>query len=202
MHRFAILALCAAPLAVNPALAAGQLPNPKMASGTGEPSGSGLSFALGLGGGVSRLSCPICVREGRNGLSGYVRPGLAVAPSLAVGIEGAGWAKRGDEVDHFLTSLSAVLLYYPRPASGLHFKAGPGLLFYKAWDEGNEAHTKTYGVELGVGYDLRIRPGYSVTPFLNLFATSFGSLRTEDDRRISDQVGISMIQLGLGLTLH
>ena len=164
---------------------------------------SGVWVSTGLGWGSVMPSCPICARERSGGLSGYLRVGGSVTRNVLVGVEGNGWYKGGEDVDQLVGSASVVTLLYPRSDMGLYVKVGLGLTRYEArpTDDDPTAATNTVGVNLGVGYELRALPAVSLVPYLNVVAGSFGSLR-EDDDTLTGDMNVSLVQLGLGVTLH
>ncbi len=170
-----------------------------------EAGGRGLWMGLGVGAGSSMVSCAICRQERRGGPSGYMRIGATVQPSLLVGAEGTVWVHAGEELDQYLGALTLAAYLYPRPGSGFFVKGGLSGLRYAATEDGaardEQASATTVGVNLGVGYEFPVRPGYSVVPFLNLVASSFGSL-SQGGETLAGDLNVTLIQFGLGLTGH
>lgn len=164
----------------------------------------GMWLGLGAGAGSSLVTCAVCIEDREGGPSGYLRIGGTVAPSVLVGGEGTLWVQTGDEQDRLLGSLNGVVLLYPQPGRGFHVKGGLGVLRYQITDgddEDDTARVTSLNVQLGVGYDVPVSPGYSITPFLNVVASSYGSLEQDNDV-LADQVNVTLIQFGIGLSAH
>ena len=192
-----ILCLVVVSLLVAPSLSA-QVP------GAG-PTRRGMWVGVGVGAGSSLVSCAICREDRQGGPSGYIKIGGTVRPALLVGAEGNVWVQGGDELDQYLGALTLAAYLYPRPGSGFFIKGGLSGLRYVASedgaDEGEEATATTMGVNLGLGYEFPVRPGFSLVPFLNLVASSFGSL-SQNGEQLAGDLNVTLIQFGLGLTGH
>lgn len=159
---------------------------------------SGTWFGLGAGLGSSSLSCRICASDRRTGTSVSLRGGLTLNPRVKLGLELGGWA-RFDEVDQLLGTLTSAAYFYPNAAGGWYVKAGPSLSFFSARDsEGTEVGATSYGLLLGAGYEIGIGGETLLVPYLDLAATSFGSL-TSDGREITGGAGVTLVHLGVGL---
>jgi len=158
-----------------------------------------------VGAGSSLVSCAICREDRQGGPSGYIKIGGTIRPAVLLGVEGTVWVQSGEELDQYLGALTGAAYLYPRIGSGFFIKGGLSGLRYVASedgaDEGDEATATTVGVNLGVGYEFRVRPGYSLVPFLNLVASSFGSLSQEGEQLAGD-LNVTLIQFGLGMTGH
>ena len=93
--------------------------------------------------------------------------------------------------------MSFTAYYYPTPASGLFLRGGLGFADYQ--EEGSDASTG-FGVTLGLGYDIRVGPGYSLTPVANF---SFGSVGKAHGSGIDyPSTQENLIQLAVGITWH
>ena len=107
-------------------------------------------------------------------------------------------------ISTLLGALNGIVLLYPRPTSGFHVKGGLGLMRFEITDgddADDTARVTSLGLQLGVGYDLRVSPGYSITPFMNFVASSYGNLE-QDNEILAEQVNVTLIQFGLGLSAH
>jgi hypothetical protein len=164
----------------------------------------GMWLGLGAGAGSSLVTCAVCIEDREGGPSGYLRIGGTVSPSILIGGEGTLWAQTSDDLDKLVGAVNGVVLLYPRPGTGFHVKGGLGVLRFQITDPedaDDTARVTSLGVQLGVGYDLPVSPGYSVTPFLNLVASSYGSLE-QGNEVLADQVNVTLIQFGVGLSAH
>jgi hypothetical protein len=193
LRTLALALLCSALL---PPGASGQAyPDP------GAPDRSGAWFELGLGLGSSSVSCQICVQDRRTGTAALLGGGLNLNQSLRLGVEVSGWA-RFDEVDQIIGSVAPMAFFYPSATRGLFIKAGPSVSFFNARDtEGTEVSSTSFGLVMGGGYEVPLSSGTALTPFLDLVATSFGTL-SSDGRPITGRAGVTLIHLGVGLTFH
>ena len=165
----------------------------------------GLWVGVGIGAGSSMVSCAICREDRRGGPSGYMGIGATLRPALLVGAEGTVWVNATEELDQYLGALTLAAYLYPRTGSGFFVKGGLSGLRYVASEDGaaeaEQATATTVGVNLGVGYEFPVRPGYSMVPFLNVVASSFGRLH-QDGETLARDLNVTLIQFGLGLTGH
>ena len=162
---------------------------------------SGAWFGFGAGLGSQSVSCSICTQDRRVGTAVYLRGGATLNPRVRLGLETTGWA-RFDEVDQFVGSVGLIAHFYPDPGRGLFLKAGPAITFFRAKDdEDTQIGSTSYGLTVGAGYEVPVRPGWSLTPFLDLMASTLGTL-TSEGQSITGRTGVTLIQLGVGLTLH
>ncbi len=192
MRRWIALVALAAALAVQPKAALAQTPY------------RGMWLGLGVGAGSTLVTCAVCIEDREGGPSGYLRLGGTVSPSVLIGGEGTLWVQNGDEVDKLLGALNGVVLLYPQPGRGFHVKGGVGVLRFEISDgpdPEDTARVTSLDVQLGVGYDVPVSPGYSITPFLNFVASSYGSLEQDNDV-LASQVNVTLIQFGIGLSTH
>ena len=127
---------------------------------------SGAWFGFGAGLGSQSVSCSICTQDRRVGTAVYLRGGATLNPKVRLGLEITGWA-RFDEVDQFVGSVGLIAHFYPDPGRGLFVKAGPTVTFFKAKDqEDTQIGSTSFGLTVGAGYEVLVRPGWSLTPFL------------------------------------
>ena len=187
---FAILAL-----GLGTGVAFGQAPAPRS-----NRSGQWLGF--GLGAGVGRVSCAICQTNRHGSVAGYVRAGGTLSRRFLVGLEANGWTHNVDNVDEFLLGVAAQLIHYPNPRKRLYYKAGLGVMMYHADDGPNRIASTAVGPVLGAGYDLPASPSVSFTPFASVFVASLGGEIKFNGDNIRDDVGLMLMQLGVGVTWH
>jgi outer membrane protein with beta-barrel domain len=166
-----------------------------------KPSQNGVWLSAGVGAGWARVACGICAVERRLGPTGYLRVGSNVRNGLLLGAEANLWTRsEGDDDRDWVGNVGAVGYLYPRAEGPLYFKAGVGYMqFQSSENEGNGDSTGSVGVQLGAGYEFRIAPGLHLTNYVNLLASAFGSLRG-DNAQVVDDVGVTLLQIGIGLT--
>jgi Outer membrane protein beta-barrel domain len=163
------------------------------------PSPNGVWVSAGVGSGWARVACGICTADRQVGPTGYLRVGTSITPGLLLGAEANAWTRDNDEEADgrdWTRALSAVAFLYPRPAGSLYVKGGVGYINYHAEPD---VSTGNIGLQLGAGYEFRLGRTYRVNNFVNLLASSFGSLRT-DDAEVVDDVSVTLLQFGVGLT--
>ncbi len=168
-----------------------------------ETTRSGVWLGVGMGLGSAMPTCPICARNREQALSGYFRMGGTVTQRILVGLETNAWYRGGEETDQIIGSASVVSLLYPRDDSGLYVKVGLGLTRFEARPTGDDppVTANTFGVNVGVGYELRATRALSFVPYLNVLTGSFGNLK-EEDRTLTGSMNVSLVQFGIGITTH
>lgn len=162
----------------------------------------GTWVGAGLGGGWTRISCSICQRGRDLGPTGYFRFGTTLRPGLLVGAQLSGWTRRVDEdLRASVGAASASAYMYPNPAGGFYLSGGLGWVHYTAGDDDadRDVSSNLFGLLIGIGYEFRIASGVSATNFVNLHASSFGSLGSEAGS-VADDMSLSLLQVGIGLT--
>jgi hypothetical protein len=166
----------------------------------------GFWFGAALGSGWARLSCDICQRNNRRGLSGTLRLGGGVSRAVLIGAEVAAWRATietgADTVHQSLVAFSAAAFWYPSRHRPLYLKLGVGLVTHRA-DDGTDLITSTaIGPVLGAGYERPVGARLLVTPFINVALGIAGGSLKFNGGRIEDSPGVSLAQLGLGVTWH
>jgi hypothetical protein len=121
---------------------------------------------------------------------------MRVDPRFVVGAEASGWTNNlpEDEVREFIGGIQGVTYFYPRPAPW-YLKAGIGWMGYGAED----VSSKGIGVQLGAGYEFAVPGGLTMSNFVNLAATSFAQLRSEDET-LADEASVTLVQIGVAVT--
>ena len=161
----------------------------------------GLWAGAGIGLGSARLSCEVC-RTGRTGgTAGYLRAGATVTKAILVGLEATGWYKSQNDIDQLLGSLQAVVLLYPRPASGFYLKTGLGISQFSAKDNTDKVSSQALSAQIGLGYEVAMGRGLSIVPYANFLGSTGGDVRFNDT--VSGlSANTSLLQFGVGVTLH
>jgi hypothetical protein len=170
---------CTAPSAL-----VAQLTHPSQAP----PIRQGLWFSGGLGYGSA--SGPNT--DAMGGVSGGLAAGWTLSQRVQVGLGAAGWTKSGPgegggRLRIGIGTLDARIRFYPDPQFGFFFAGGFGLGLIRFSDEnGAFNHTGT-AILGGAGYDIRVAPNVSLTPFANIYA-----VRTSDPRADVGQIGLAL----------
>lgn len=161
----------------------------------------GVWVGAGLGLGSAKLSCDVCRTNRTGGTAAYLRAGATVTRSVLVGLEATGWYKSKNDVDQLLGSLQAVVLLYPRPASGFYLKTGLGISQFSAKDNQDEVSSQALSMQFGVGYEVAMGRGMSIVPYANFLGSTGGDVRFNNT--VSGlSANTSLLQFGVGLTLH
>lgn len=159
-------------------------------------------LGFGVGTGFGRVSCPICQANRKGSISGYVKAGGTLNRRTLLGMEASGWMRSEDGADELMVALAGSVYWYPNSRKRLFYKAGLGVMHYKTDDGPNRLTSTAFGPQLGAGYDMPISPSVSVTPFANWLVASLGGELTFNGDRFRDDVGLMLIQLGVGVTWH
>lgn len=163
---------------------------------------SGQWMGFGVGGGFGRVSCAICEANRHGSVSGYVRGGGTLNRRLLLGLEVNGWTRREDNVDEFLLGVSAAVYWYPNPQRRLYYKGGLGVMLYQIDDGPGRLSSAALGPSVGAGYDMPLSGSVSLTPFANWMLASLGGKIKFNGSTARNDVGLMLVQLGVGLTWH
>ena len=166
----------------------------------------GFWFGAALGTGWARVSCDICQGTNRGGLSGVLRLGGGVSRAVLIGAEVAAWwttiEGASDTVHQSLAAFGAAAYWYPSGRRPLYLKLGLDFVTHRA-DDGTDVITSTaIGPQFGAGYEWPVSPHLLVSPFINVaFGIVGGSLKFNGGK-IQGSPGVSLAQLGVGITWH
>jgi hypothetical protein len=166
----------------------------------------GFTVSFGLGAGSAGFSYEGSSSEERlTGPSGYLRIGGAVTPNLVIAGETHGWTYSKEGVTSRVGYLTAVAQWYPQTSGGFHLLGGLGMGMI---DEEDSDPTLGYALEsvgvaaqFGLGYDVRISRGFSLTPYLNLLAMGGGEPKLNGSG-LGGSLSANVIQFGLGFSWH
>jgi len=166
----------------------------------------GFWFGAAFGGGWARVSCQICQQKNRGGLSGTLRLGGAVSRAVLIGAEVAGWwttlEPGADTVHQSLAAFGAAAYWYPNRRRPLYVKLGMDFVSHRT-DDGTDVITATaIGPQFGVGYEWPVSSHVVVSPFINVALGVVGGSLKFNGGKIQDGPGVSLAQLGLGITWH
>jgi len=168
------------------------------------------SFGIGYGSAHERCGTTTapygCADTTVSGITGFVRMGTSLRPTLLLGGELSGWYREyesgGETSGEVLASLAAVVLVFPKPSSGLFFKGGVGLSSYYFSPGGASARGVGWGAVAGVGYDISIggvAKYFVLTPTADLSYGAVGDL-TSGGAPFAKGWKQTVLSLGLGVT--
>jgi hypothetical protein len=160
------------------------------------PAREGFWFNAGLGLGSYRAhggTCEDC--DGNlSGLSGDLSLGGTFSDTLLLGGGSSGYYRSLEGGETLRVGImDARLRFYPVRASGFFLNGGVGIGSITTGVVGFSSASRTeHGIAgvLGLGWDIRVRPNVSLTPFWNGIGVSTSSATA------------SFGQLGLGITVH
>jgi hypothetical protein len=163
----------------------------------------GFWISFGLGDGSAGLDCNSCGNDRIGAFSGYVRLGGTVSPNWLLGGETNGWFHSEGGTDEAIGYASFVALWYPSRTGAFYLKLGLGGMSYRA-DDGTDVLTATApSASLGAGYEFRVGQNFSVVPYLNSLASSAVTLKLNGSTvSTSEDISITLVQFGVGLTWH
>ena len=175
------------------------LPTAAMAQHPQTRSGFGISFGFGAG---SAAFCDGCDASGGTDLSGYLRLGGYVTPSLFLAGESNGWVGSDDYyTPSSIGALMAVAQWYPMVEQGLYLKGGLGFSYADVYEYGLDLSTSGFAMSIGAGYDWRLSRNFALTPYINYLQQLGGSYSFSGgggDAGIDANVHV--FQFGLGFT--
>jgi hypothetical protein len=149
---------------------------------------SGFWFHGGLG--FGSRGCIDCT-ERVNGASGGLAIGGTLSQHVLLGIATNGWTRTEDGVTLTAGSVTGAIRFYPWSRGNLFVLGGVGVGRVDVAMGGLTAGSDlAYAALLGMGYDIRITPMTSLTPFWN----GIGLRNNGGD--------LNWGQIGLGVTIH
>lgn len=159
-----------------------------------------ISFGFGVG--SSGAECANCSEDRTTGFSGYLRMGGTVSPNVLLGGESSGWRHSEAGLDESLGFVNFIAMFYPSRTGAFYLKIGLGGMSYRADDGANELTATAPAGIVGLGYEFRVKRNMSVVPFFNSLATSSVNARLNGQTVPTDDIQVTLVQLGVGLTWH
>jgi len=159
----------------------------------------GLWFSAGLGGGWARVACDICQTDRGTDISGALAVGGRLNRRLLVGAEASAWLHGDGTVDESLLGITAVANWHPESGQGFLWKAGVGLLTYRAEDQQDAFSTTAIGFQLGTGYVLPVRGRFAATTYMTVFLAPLGGEVKFNSATIIEKASLSLLQFGIGV---
>ena len=163
----------------------------------------GFWIGFGLGPGSATAECNSCDGDRTTGFSGYFKLGGTISPSFLLGFEGNGWERSHSGVDESLAFGSIALLWYTSRTGAFFLKVGLGGMQYTANDGTDELEMTAPAASFGLGYEFRVTRNMSIAPFWNVLFTSPVEAKINGQPvPTGEDVTVSLVQLGAGLTWH
>lgn len=139
--------------------------------------GGGLWVDAGAGYGRLRLTCADCPNvTTANGTAVTVSAGFTPVHNALLGLQVQRWSGSAGQV----SSLLAVVQWYPWPATGLFTRAGSGIVRGPGAIQGGDSSPSTQGTgvafALGVGYDVKLNRRLGLTVQLATHVSALGDL--------------------------
>ncbi len=157
-------------------------------------------FSAGIGPTWLRVSCEICRSSRGTALSGYVAIGGSGGRGVLVGAEAAGRYRKEGNVRETIWSFGAVAHWFPNPRRRIYWKMGAGVQLFRIEDGTDVITASPFGVQLGVGWELPMSRRLRWTPSATLHIASLGGgLKLNGASSVND-VALTMVQLGIGVT--
>lgn len=165
----------------------------------------GFTISFGFGAGSAEFSCDGCSSDRQTSGSSYLRIGGAVRPDIILAGQVDAWTKRQNGATLTVGTVDFIVQWYPAVAGGVFVSGGVGVGSINTSVEtgaGTLSNSKSgIGYNAGLGYDIRLKRNFSVTPFATYFATSAGnsgSLYGGGGTKIDAKV----FHFGIGFTWH
>jgi hypothetical protein len=183
------------------AFTAGLLAAPLGAQGAPAEGHTGFHAAVGAGFGSVGLSCNGCDDSRESSLALMLRFGGAVRPGVVLSGEIDSWSKEISGVTAGVTWISLVAQYYPNPSEGFYLKGGVGggSLQAAAFVSGVgsvKIETTNFGVVAGLGYDVHLSKGFSLTPFADVLYAAGADAKVNGSSS-GATLGANMVHIGL-----
>jgi len=177
-----LAALLLATLAVVPA--SGQVPasSPAQTPIPTPKRGGGLWGDVGVGYGRLRVTCATCPKVVvPSGTAVTVSAGFTPARNVLLGLQAQQWSSSGGPK---VSSLLAVVQWYPWPAIGLFMRAGNGIVRGRVGSEAGGAQAGStqrtgVGFALGLGYDVKVSRRLGLTVQAATHISALGNLMVD-----------------------
>jgi hypothetical protein len=147
----------------------------------------GFWFNTGLGYGSLGLEG---FPEREDGLSGNLALGGTLSPRFLLGAGTTGWTKEVDGIRITFGTLVLLGRFYPNVESGFFVNLGLGVGQVTLSEGSTSISESGGGAVLGLGYDVRVGPNWSLTPFVNGIGFDIDELRAD------------VFQFGIGVSFH
>jgi Autotransporter beta-domain len=178
---------------------------------------NGFWLGFGFGDGSLTLDCPLCGITGSAGSrSANVRFGGTVSPDVLMGGRVDAWERSESSRSNSAVAAATVsLAWYPIHGGAWYVHGGAGLTYVRLHRLSGDYSGSGPALVFGTGYDWRVLPNVSLTPFVSAMVSGTVTLEsgsvqgpTPDfpPRPPATANGVSvspkMVYVGLGLTWH
>lgn len=169
---------------------------------------AGFWWGLGLGAALTDVTCDGCPETDLEAFPMFdIRLGGTLSRSLTFGVQAAGGRRSGvfgdpGSVDHTVGDLNASLYYYPSAGRELWVQGGLSAVVWQGSDGTLTLHSTAGGVTLGIGYDVPIGPGRSLSPFLRTAVGGKADVVDEDGNRADLKWRTEFLELGAAIVWH
>ena len=168
---------------------------------------SGFHAAVGLGYGSVALNCSECGGERVDNPAIMLRFGGAVRPGIVLSGELTGWSKSAEGSTTNISWANFVAQFYPEQSRRLYLKTGIGVGRIDAniaIPDGRadtpvvvmQAAATSLGLEAGFGYDVRVKRGFSLTPFADLLYSTNADVKVNGSSS-GFRLGATLLHFGL-----
>ncbi len=196
MRARAAAALLLVALAALPASA--QVPSPSPARTPTPKRGGGLWGDAGIGYGRLRLTCATCpTAVSANGTAVTVSAGFTPARNVLLGLQAQRWSSSGGQK---VSSLLAMVQWYPWPATGFFVRAGNGIVWGPGGAEPGSTQSTGVGFALGVGYDVKVSRRLGLTVQAATHISALGDLTVNGQP--ADDVIAYVTRLGVAVVVR
>lgn len=165
----------------------------------------GFWFSAGGGAGHTTSDCDQCDVENRE-LGNYLSltVGGTVRRNVLVAAEANSWSRAFDGGEDSLLGVFTVVQWYPWDALGWHLRTGVGWSLarsgFQVGETQGSADKVGLGLRFGSGWDIRVSPRVSVSPFLGIHIAALGE---KEVRGVTlTNLLTASRQVGVGVTVH
>lgn len=148
----------------------------------------GFWFSGGLG--YGSLGCNDGCDQREGSVSADISLGGTISPRFLLGAGTSAWSKSENGGTLTVGIVDARVRFYPSARGGLFLTGGIGIGSVQAKVGGLTATESGAGAILGLGYDYRVSPNMSITPYWNAFAMK------------NDYMDANVGQAGIAITVH
>jgi hypothetical protein len=166
---------------------------------------AGNTADIGLGGGLAGVRCESCIPSDASAISGFVRVGRVITPSIIASLEWARWSRSQFDQHSRFDFVTVGAQWYLTP-SGLWLRSalGYGRASYSQMPfEPTVYRTERSGLAYngGIGYDLHLSDKVVVGPFATVSAIRKGGAQVNGQPSPYD-VSSSLFQYGISVGLR
>lgn len=166
--------------------------------------GGGFWLDAGVGYGRLRFTCTTCpMVVAAGGTAVTLSAGFTPARNALLGLQAQQWWSSGSELGRRVSSLLAVVQWYPWPATGFFMRAGTGIVRGPGTPQAGGAATSQgtgVGFALGVGYDVKVNRRFGLTVQAATHIAALGDLTVGGQP--ADDVIAYVTRLGVAVVLR